>query len=37
LNETRVDLRVELDEFVEICDKVEEDEAEVFGPQIEID
>ena len=37
LDETQVDLGVKLDEFVEICDEVEEDEAEVFGPQIEID
>jgi len=37
LDETRVDLRVKLNEFVEICDEAEEDQAEVFGPQIEID
>ena len=37
LDKTRVDLGVKLDEFVEICDEVEEDEAEAFGPQIEID
>jgi len=37
LDETWVDLRVSLDEFVEICDEVEEEEAEVFRPQIEID
>ena len=28
---------VNLDEVVEICDEIEEKEAEVFGPQIEID
>ena len=37
LDDTRVDLGVKLDEFMEISDGVEEDQAEVFGPQIEID
>jgi len=34
---SRVDLGVKVDEFVEICDELEEDHAEVFGPQIELD
>jgi len=36
LDETPVALGIELEEFVEICDEVEENKAKVFGPQIEI-
>ena len=32
LSEKPVDLEVNLDEVVEICDEIEEKEAEVFGP-----
>jgi len=37
LDETPVDLGVKFDDIVEICDEVEEDQPEVFGPQIDID
>jgi len=37
LDEKPVDLGVKLDEFMEICDKVEEEQPGVFGPQIELD
>jgi len=37
LDETPVALGVELEEFVEICDEFEEDQLEVFGPQIELE
>ena len=37
LDEKLVDLGVKLDEFMEICDEVEEEQPEVFGPQIELD
>ena len=36
LDETPVALGIELEEFVEICDEVEENKAKVFGPQIKI-
>jgi len=37
LSEKPVDLGVNLNEVVEICDEIKEKEAKVFGPQIEID
>jgi len=37
LNENPVELGVNLDEFVKICDEGEEEQPEVFGLQIELD
>jgi len=37
LSEKPIDLGINLVEILEICDEVEEKEAEVFGPQVEID
>ena len=37
LEVSRGDLGIKLDELVEICDEFEEDQLEVFGPQIELD
>ena len=37
LDKNLVDLGVKLDEYVKICDEVEEEQPKVFGPQIEHD
>ena len=36
LDESRVDLGVKLDDFVEICDEVEEDQEEVLGLKLNL-
>ena len=37
MDESSIDLGVKFDELVKISDEFEEDQPEVFGPQIEID